>query len=152
MNPNMHHKIREARERLALTDGELASRVGLLISAYDDIEQHADELRSSVELGTVRRICDVLELDLFELVGLPTDVPPTASETRARNELIRSRMRDLKISTKQLAWQLGFDEVAITEMLEDSDFLETWPLELIASLATHLDIPLHALLMRGNTT
>jgi transcriptional regulator with XRE-family HTH domain len=143
--------VRKARHKLGLSDTEAASQIGISISEYGDIEQHADELASTVALKDVRRLSEVLQLELFDLIGLSSHERLAGSPGAKRNELIGLRMGELNLSPKQLADQLGFEESAIHAMLLDPQFLEQWPIDLIESLADEIKVPISILLGHSGT-
>jgi len=133
-------KIRKRREELGLTESEIAERVGISIYEYGDIEQHANELVSVSPLNVVRKLCNVLNLDMMDLLEIPADGSQVVSSEDGRDKLIRSRMETLGMSEAKIASRLGYEDAAISQLVSDPSFLETWPIESIARLAVALRI------------
>ncbi|SMF24282.1 hypothetical protein SAMN06265365_108104 [Tistlia consotensis] len=61
--------IRSAREGLGLDDEFCARQCVLSSSCYYDVEAYDDEFFTNVSLGTARRICKLLGLDLLDLTA-----------------------------------------------------------------------------------
>ena len=140
----INKKIKQARMACGLTDVELARRLGITIYQYGDIEFHEDELASVVKLSVVRRLCEILKLNAYDLLEIPKD--DACPTDQRRNELIIAQMKNLGISNEELADSIGFEVVAIEEMRADPDFLETWTFDLIKELAEALRLPIQSLL------
>lgn len=140
---NINKKIKQGRLNCGLSDVALARRLGISIYEYGDIESYDDELASVVDLHVVRQLCQILDIDPFDLLGISKD---NAYADQKRNELIISQMKNLGISNEELADTIGFEVVAIEEMRTDPDFLETWTVDLIKELAGALQLPIQSLL------
>ncbi|GJL67547.1 MAG: hypothetical protein NPIRA06_01820 [Nitrospirales bacterium] len=140
---NINKKIKQGRLDCGLSDVELARRLGISIYEYGDIEFHDDELTSVVDLHVVRQLCQMLNIDPFDLLEISKD---NAYADQKRNELIISQMKNLGISNEELADTIGFEVVAIEEMRDDPDFLEKWTFDLIKELAGALQLPIQSLL------
>ena len=139
----INETIKQARIACGLNDRELADHLGITISEYMDIEFHEDELASVVDLHVVRQLCQILQLDAYDLLRIPED---NCSTDQKRNELIISQMNKLGISNEDLADRIGFEVVAVEEMQADPDFLEKWTYNLIKELAKVLELPIQCLL------
>lgn len=96
-----------------------------------------------VDLHVVRQLCQILDINPFDLLGISKD---NAYADQKRNELIISQMKNLGISNEELADTMGFEVVTIEEMRTDPDFLETWTVDLIKELAGALQLPIQSLL------
>jgi transcriptional regulator with XRE-family HTH domain len=149
MKPN--ELIRARREELGLKVADVASKAALGGAAYRDIESYEDEAFTTVPLGTLRSITEVLGLDLLSMFGIECHLCSTADADvelfrLPRNELTSKRRTALGLTREQLGNRIGFETVAIEEMEQDPDFLERWSVELIQQLAIALKIPMHVLL------
>lgn len=150
--PAVHDRIREAREALALSDAEVAGRTGLTLADYADLEQTATAPWEAVDLRHVKRVCEVLGLDLWDLLDLRCGYcagsgPPAREQSRPpRNELIRHRREALGLWSNALAARLGVRHESIESMETDPNFLEGWPIAFVEDLAQTLDIPAQTLL------
>ena len=61
-------KIRELRENLNLSEKDVATRIGLDIHWYCDIEAYEDEVFSNVSIAHLASIAAVLEVSLSKLI------------------------------------------------------------------------------------
>jgi transcriptional regulator with XRE-family HTH domain len=57
---SIRERVRGAREEQGLTPSEVAGRVGISVTAYDDVERIDDELLYVTDLGTLRRLAAAL--------------------------------------------------------------------------------------------
>jgi DNA-binding XRE family transcriptional regulator len=147
----VNQTIREARTRLRLRDTDVAARAGLSIHEYCDVESYEDEAFRVVHLGKMRRLCDVLGLDILDLFAIGCASCGKREQVATghqgpRDEMIRARRANLGLTQDQLGDLIGFETVAIADMETDPDFLETWSVELIVELAGHLELPAQVLL------
>jgi DNA-binding XRE family transcriptional regulator len=147
----VNQTIREARTRLRLRDTDVAACAGLSIHEYCDVESYEDEAFRVVHLGKMRRLCDVLGLDILDLFAIGCASCGKREQVAAghqgpRDEMIRARRANLGLTQDQLGDLIGFETVAIVDMEKDPDFLETWSVELIVELAGHLELPAQVLL------
>jgi transcriptional regulator with XRE-family HTH domain len=74
---NTAKQIRERRAELSLSAVTLAEALGISVEAYDDLEQHQDELATSVTLEQATRLATRLGTPLLEL--LTEHKPPWAT-------------------------------------------------------------------------
>jgi len=141
---NIPDKIRARRTELGLSDLEVAQLAGISIHQYADVEQHADEFTSVLTSLEAKQLCEVLHLNLAELIGvgpLVTDLSPHLSDQQIdRNLLISKRREELRISQHDLAESLGFEDGVIDQIERDPNYLNNWPIELIISLANELNL------------
>lgn len=142
--------ITERREALGIQDTIIAAKLGITISSYDDIEAYDDEIFSTVELSVIKKLCELLKLDFFELFSWQCSFcgehkPHNAWYTLPRNDLIQRSREMLGISQHELADRLGFEDVAVEDMEKEEDFLESWTLDLIENLSKELKIPFQIL-------
>ena len=146
----INERIKLRRMELGVTDVALAKEVGLSIEEYSDVERHADELFSTVELHTAKKICESLKLDFFFLLKMRCAFceegrPYSDEYSRRRDELIRIRRNQLGLTVEALGDCIGFETVAVNNMESDPNYLETWPVRFIDDLADALDVPLQIL-------
>jgi transcriptional regulator with XRE-family HTH domain len=147
----VNEAIRARRVELGLSVLELATKADLSVAEYDDIEDYADEATTVAHVRKLKLICQLLGLQLLELLGVPCDFCEThqrySEDYRLpRNRLIASRRDALGLSRLELADKLGFYEQAVIEMEEREDFLESWSIELVSKLSGVIGVPLHVLL------
>jgi transcriptional regulator with XRE-family HTH domain len=150
MNKSAHQEIRSRREALGLSDVQVAEMVGLSIDEYWDVEQHAHEIFGVTDLGEVRRLCEVLGFDVFQLLGVTCAFCEQSAQAHdwslPRNQLIRRQRIALGLSEEELAEEIGFEKRTVQYLEEESEHLEGWSYELIEDLARVLRIPLQVLL------
>jgi transcriptional regulator with XRE-family HTH domain len=151
MITDVTEKIKMRRKELGLTDVEASKETGLSIYEYGDIEQHADEIFAVTSLSKVKEILRILKLDFFELfeihcVFCGESQACVKEYALARHELIRKRREGKGLSREELGNRLGFYEAEIENLETYPDHLETWPIDLIKSLATELNVPIQILL------
>ena len=148
---SVNERIALRRKELGLTDVETARRCGLSISAYDDIERYAEEIFELVPLHSVKRLCDVLQVDFFDLLEIPCAFceggKSFVEEYRLpRSEVIRKRREAKGWSADELGDRVGFYEVEIHKLEQEPGHLESWRLDSIKELATEIEVPLQVLL------
>src|SRR5262245_58150113 len=73
--PPVARRIREARERLGLTEPVVAAKIGMALSEYQDVEFHDDEAFTSFSIKDLRALRDVLGLPLTEMLFGPGAEP-----------------------------------------------------------------------------
>jgi transcriptional regulator with XRE-family HTH domain len=143
--------IKERRESLGRSMDEVAAEIGLTWNEYWDVEAHADEIETAVALMHVKSLCRVLGFHFFDLFAIQCpfchDATLVSTEySLPRNQLIRQKREEKKLSISELADRLGFYDEAVEKMERDPDFLETWPMEHISNLAREIGVPVQILL------
>lgn len=139
---SISEKIKAAREQLGLTDVKAAEKVGLSIYEYGDLESYDNEAETVLDLGKLKKLCETLEIDLFELFSL--DRPEShylTYDLERRNDIVSERRNALGLSQDELGDKVSFYGHVIQEMEDDSDFLESWCLEDVIALAKSLNVP-----------
>jgi hypothetical protein len=83
---------------LGMSENQLAEAIGISLDSYCDIEWHADELFTAVELRRIKKLAETLGIEIFELLSL--QCPFCGDETvyieeyrLPRNELIKPYAR-----------------------------------------------------------
>ena len=66
--PPIARRIREARERLGLTEAEIADKLGLPASEYWDVEMHDDEAFTNFAVGHLGQLAVLLGLTVQEML------------------------------------------------------------------------------------
>ena len=64
----MARRIREARERLGLSQTLVAERLGMPVSEYWDMEMHDDEAFTSFAVGHLGQLAGLLHLSVQEML------------------------------------------------------------------------------------
>jgi hypothetical protein len=142
--------IKLAREAQDIDVDEAAERSGLTRYEFSDLETHEDEFYDVLSLESVRRVCDVLHLDLKALLNsrylnqgghAPPDPPSSLEDT-----IIRQR-NALGLTHERLGNLAGIKEDFIRAVENDSGALESWPLDQINFLANALNLPIEVLVI-----
>jgi transcriptional regulator with XRE-family HTH domain len=144
-------KIATRRKELGLTDTEVAQQSGLSIHEYCDIEQHANEIYTNVRIQAVKKLSDILRVDLLSLFEIPCafcadDRNYTEEYSLPRNELIRKKREAKGLSTEELGDRIDFYGTEIEKLEAGPEYIESWPLEFIRKLADEIGVPLQILL------
>lgn len=148
MAPSHHvgNIIRSARTRLRLDDDFCARQCGLSSACYDDVEAHKDEFFTNISLGTARRICRLLNLDLLDLaatflrVPIADRSPADDAQFWSRNGLVSNARLKKRLSEKDLGDAIGFEAVMIESLERTPDFIETLPINVVVDIARTLDL------------
>lgn len=124
--PPVARRFAEAREARRLTMEDVAAQWGQPPSMYWDLEFHDDEAFSTVSVGELVNLGEILHVSVMQLLfgGEP---PPelsvvTCSEVAHR---LHSVMRERAISADQLGELAGWD---VAEYLENPDKLADLPI------------------------
>jgi predicted transcriptional regulator len=147
---NVADKILKRRQQLGLRDVDVAKQSGIGIDAYWDIEHHADELFST-EISDIKKISEVLDLDLIRLLEIQCEFCSNKTSYMPdyrlpRNELIRKRRIERRLTTDKLGEEVGFAEIEIVRLENEPERIESWRLEFVQRLSESLGIPLPILL------
>ena len=134
--------IRQAREALGLSEKTVAKQSGLSIYALGDVESYHIEAERQLDLHNLKRLLTILNLDLFALFGLERPCANTLQDTvlSERGLLVADCRKRLGLSREALGDRIGYEEVAIQEVAEDGNALESWSLDSLVDLARVLGI------------
>jgi transcriptional regulator with XRE-family HTH domain len=146
-----HEMLKERRIQLNISDVELSRKINLSVCQLSDIEEYEDEIYSIADIGDIKKLCDLLKMDLFELFDIKCafcfdnedyldkyDLP--------RNKLIALTKKELVLSSEELGDIVGFKVAAIDNMENDPDFLSSWSYDLVVHLSEVLKLPKQILL------
>jgi transcriptional regulator with XRE-family HTH domain len=114
-------RMREARERLGLTPEQVASKMGLAVRWYHDLEAYPDEVFSTVSLTHLQILGQTLGLEpAMILVG---DAPPPMDRRGFRDvvDALERRMESERLDAETLGERLGWE---IRRVLADPE--ELW--------------------------
>jgi transcriptional regulator with XRE-family HTH domain len=109
--PPAARRIREARERIGLSESLVAGKLGMTLTEYRDVEFHDDEVFLTFSIKHLRALGEVLGLPLPQmLLGRDAEPvqPPTSSEEIARriSALAASRQVSLEELSDSVGWEL----------------------------------------------
>ncbi len=143
--------ISARRKELGLSAQEIASKSGLYLSEYRDAEECDKEIFDVVKLRSLKRLCNLLALDMLKLFEIPCVFCAATSDNRAiyrqfRNALIYHVRNEKGWSLDDLSKRTGWYKSALQKVESEPDYLESADLSSIRLLANALDIPLQVLL------
>jgi transcriptional regulator with XRE-family HTH domain len=108
--PPVAQRVRTARERLGLSQSELAARLGLRPSEYWDIELHDDEAFTVFPVSGLETLSNILNVPLFELL-FGAKMEPT--QPRVSYEDVAAGVRALasreKLTVDELSERAGWE-------------------------------------------
>ena len=110
VNANIPHiRFREARERLGLSESELATQSGLFDAATCDIEAREGDLTVCYSPSDLRKFCQVLRIHPVELFGGEISEPVVSADELVRliHEECRSRGMTLEQFEDAVGWRLS---------------------------------------------
>ena len=151
MIKDINQIVENKRIEIGFRDTEVADWIGLNICWYCDIEWHEDEIGSTVSLGIVKKLFNVLRLDFFTMADIECafcvlGIDYLSDFDLSRNQLIAKKRNELGVFRDELGDRVNFYEVEIEKMEKDPDHLETWVIDNILLLAEVLAIPPQLLL------
>lgn len=139
MRPN--ERVKERRLGLGLTENEIASRLGISVSAYADLEDYEHEIFDQVSVARANQLCAILGLDLCDLLGIRGDGAPSSINDENRSTMVRSARDRLKLSTAALAESTGFAASMIESLERDDPSIdEQCPVRFMLDVASALAI------------
>ena len=146
-------RLKQRREELDLSIERLAEHADTTYMSYWDVEAYADEFRTMLDLAQAKRVCGLLQLDLFEVLALDPEVPKEILETPGdrgrlgRGEFIRARREAAGLSAEELADRVGYYAELIESAEADPATLESCCLDVLVDLAKELRVPLASLVV-----
>lgn len=148
---DVNEKIKKRRQEMGLSEIEAAKSSDMSIHEYGDIEQHKDEIFLYPDLSHVKKLCEILDLDLFELLNIQCVFCADPSSYRhyfslSRSQLIAIQRNVIGISIKELGDQIGFHESEIEKLEIDPEHIESWPIGYIQDIAFIINVPIQVLL------
>ena len=151
-----NEKVRLQREQLGLSQSEIARSSGIGLDDYYDIELYPGELISVVSLRLVKKLCECLQLSVFELLNLDCAFCKEKEKFESeyslpRNELIKSRRIALGLSAEALGDLVNYYATEMEKIEADGQYIESWRVTDITALSVALRIPLQ-ILMRLHCT
>ena len=108
--PPVARRVREARERLGMTESDVAARLDIQDSEYWDVEFHDDEAFTSFSVEQLGRLADILGVSLRALF-FGADSSPSGERTTFA--LITQRLRALAtkegLTIDELSERVGWE-------------------------------------------
>ena len=148
--PPVARRVREARQHLGLSEGDIASRLGITLSEYWDIEAHNDEAFECVSVRHLEHLATILGVSLTSLLfGSQIE----ASPTRISFATIAARLQELAASQGRTIDQLG-DVVGwdLTGVIANPESLDQFNLVGLRDVCRAIDIDWVSALPRPEMT
>jgi DNA-binding XRE family transcriptional regulator len=146
MTPHIGQVIRRAREALGLEAALCATEVGLSDMHYYDLEAYDHEFFDNISLGTARRLCDLLGLDVLELTAAHVNgtirerSPATNAMFHSRHALISKTRLGLNLTEESLGDAIGFETITVRQLERTPDFIESLPIRVVVNTAIALGL------------
>ena len=114
--------------------------------SYRVVELYDDEFFWNISLGTARRICNFLGLDLLDLtarfmgVEISHRTPVDDESHYSRNELIAYKRLKTGMTQENLGHTIGFETVTVEFLERTPDFVENLPIKVVVDVARSLEL------------
>jgi transcriptional regulator with XRE-family HTH domain len=135
-------RIHDLRVKSGRTEQELADELGITVHSYRALEQHEEELESSVSIAQARKLAHLLGTDLLALLG-ETEIPvkmPIARVRAALNAQLGKSAEARELLEDTINWDLG-------PFLEGSDEWTTvYTVDFVRQLAAAIEVDWQVLL------
>ena len=118
--------------------GDLARRIGVSVSEYQDVEAYEDELTTVLPLKNARPLAAILGFELGPLLGAGSPIGGQKASSKPRHVVLAEARRRHGVSTKKMADDIGFEEIFVHSIEKDSQALETYPYEVLKIVANYL--------------
>jgi DNA-binding XRE family transcriptional regulator len=132
-------RIRGLRERLGMSQGEMAALLDMTDMSYFDLEVHDDELEAVPSLDQVRRLAAVFGITTAELVAEPAQAAP-AGRIRYVDlvDRMRSHVNAAGLSMAEFEDQVGW---ALEDFLaSEHQALRSYNLDFLKDLCSSLGL------------
>jgi transcriptional regulator with XRE-family HTH domain len=104
-----HVRFRHARERIGLTEDELAARTGVPSAGIWDIEAFEDDLTSCYSPNDLQRLCGVLGIPAVALFGDAIVEPPVSASDLVQRIRAECTLRNASLAEFEdvVGWRLA---------------------------------------------
>jgi transcriptional regulator with XRE-family HTH domain len=136
----VHKLIQQRRQQLGIGEGEIARRIGVSHMEYYDVEAYEDELTMVLPLKNARALAAILGFDLATLFGLDAPAPSQSANNKPRHVILVEARNRLGVSVKEVADGIGFDEIFVENIENNSEDLDACPYEVLRSVAQYLKL------------
>jgi len=144
----INEKLKNQRILLNLSTNDIADNCKFTIHEYSDIESYIDEIITVVHIKDIRCLCKLLKLNIFFELGYMNNKEQDVSKPLNNNrcELVKEKRLKLNMNNDKLGDLIGFEIYIIDQLEADSNFIESWSLELVNNLANELNMKINDLI------
>jgi len=140
MTTPRHRLIEQRREQLGLGVGELARRIGVSLNEYYDVESYETELTMVLPLKNARSLAAVLGFELGTLLGAGPPGGAQKTNSKPRHVILVEARQRLGVSTSTMAEDIGFEEIFVHSIENNSEALDTYPYEVLKIVSSYLKL------------
>ena len=138
MSSNYRAKLREARCRLGWSEQEAATRTGLSLPNYYDLEAYEGELACCYSLNEILRICRAFEMRPTDLIADGTGTLPAPVSIETVMKRIQEHCAERKLSISEFedaaGWRLE------PWLAKPRAALDAWNLDCLKDVCRELQI------------
>jgi transcriptional regulator with XRE-family HTH domain len=127
-------RLKAARIRSGKTPAEIAALSGVELASYYDLENHPDELTSTISLRDLANLCRVLGIDTSSLVSNESINKISLSDVSTG---IKNYLQAHSLSSSAFADQVGYD---IAPALKTPGAILGWNLDGLRAVCTKIGI------------
>jgi len=135
-------RIQALRAKAGLSEQELAGELGITIHSYRDLEQHDEEIETSISIAQALKLASLLKTDLLTLLG-ETEIPvkmPIARVRSALNAQLGNSAEARELMEDTINWDLG-------PFLDGSvEWTTVYTVDFVRQLATAIEVDWQVLL------
>jgi transcriptional regulator with XRE-family HTH domain len=135
-----HRMIEQRRQQLGIGLEDFARQIGVSASEYRDVESYDDELTMVLPLKSARSLAAILGFELGTLFGAGSPTAGQNASNKLRHVILAEARQRLGVSPKKMADEIGFEEVFVHTIENDSQALETYPYEVLKIVANYLKL------------
>jgi transcriptional regulator with XRE-family HTH domain len=130
-------RLREARERLGISQRELASALGISVPSYYDLED-SDDLTDTISLDRLSKLCSLLSVDpRFLFSGTRTQGLSPAVSFDQLAEQVSQYMRKRNIDRATFEGEAGW---ALGEFLTRPQVAREWNVQCLIDVSTLINV------------
>jgi transcriptional regulator with XRE-family HTH domain len=137
--------IRARRLALGLEPEKVARQVGLEPSSYYDLEGFESELPTSVSLGEIARLEDILNFDVREAFSAWSGRPEVTLD--GLSDAIKKHLQEVKLTVNEFENAIGWE---IDSMLANPHSALDWNLDCLRDVCKTLGIPWESINFEGS--
>jgi hypothetical protein len=107
---------------------------------YWDVEHYDHELTRVLPLKNARCLAAILGFELGALLGTGSPAGGPNASNKPRHIILAEARQKLGVSTKKMADDIGYEEMFVQNIENDSRALEAYPYEVLREVANYLQI------------